>query len=161
MKITNTPTEVIINIKVFSLVPATITKISNATLEPRRISSPIFISFHCHFIYQVIHIKQNYVLAQSGLIFISDFVADKSGICLSQFSHLRAFFCLYLPLSYRSHIYLQDTTKPRIYERNYLWTCLYPLLKMEPCYFYQENYPHLLHKKRKNNNINRIKGQVL
>ena len=98
MKITNTPTEVIINIKVFSLVPATITKISNATLEPRRISSPIFISFHCHLIYQVIHVKQNYVLAQSGLIFISDFVADKSIICLSQFSYLRAFFCLYLPL---------------------------------------------------------------
>ena len=96
--ITNTPIEVIVKYKGFSLFPNTINKISNATLGLRRISSSIVIKFQCHLIYQIIHVKQNYVHTQTGLIFISDFVADKSGICLSQFSHLRAFFCLYLPL---------------------------------------------------------------
>ena len=95
--ITNTPIEVIVKYKGFSLFPNTINKISNATLGLRRISSSIVIKFQCHLIYQIIHVKQNYVHTQTGLIFISDFVADKSGSWRSHFSHLRAFFCLHLP----------------------------------------------------------------
>ena len=100
MAITNTPIEVIVKYKGFSLFPNTINKISNAALGPRRISSSIVIKFQCHLIYQIIHVKQNYVHTQTGLIFISDFVADKSGSWLShQALKSRAQFCLETSLS--------------------------------------------------------------